>query len=557
MKRILIILSLTALLFACDVLPDAPPTNTNPADPENPESLYSPVNLPTAGGVSFFDTNTAEDIIEGTMTIAKAADETAVTGYRLYWSADGTTKLNNAPVVKDVVKTGSDIILTFGTETGNLITSVPVGATHLLIYTYYGDYEAETLYAYDIQDRVVEMVVDLFPNSPSSLVHDLTLFNDKLYFVAQITDDTFPYGAYYNLWEYANTKAVDLTNSNENLRNPRMVPVNGLLGFSNPFDLQIVNDKLYFVADCDAATNDNQICYITSSGGYIHVTNTADLIPLGTTYMVYFNEGSSNYIFFNGYNSSIGQELFRTANITPPSSNYYNVANIYTGINNSSPAWLTVHDNTLYFSANGGTYGTELWSYDGTANPTVGVDIKRVTDIAGGVESSSPEHLTVYNGDLYFSAYNLSDTELWCFDGTTATEIDVSTRTNGSTPTFPVEYNGDLYFQAYDDDGTNRLWKYNGTGSPEAILFPEDARTTNGDAMFVFDDMLYFTGFDADHGQEPWCYDGTSAYRLADINSNGTSGSLSTPSFASHNGRLYFAANDGAWGTELWTYYVK
>jgi len=58
---------------------------------------------------------------------------------------------------------------------------------------------------------------------------------------------------------------------------------------------------------------------------------------------------------------------------------------------------LTAVGSTLYFVANDGTNGSELWKSDGTATGTV-----RVKDILPGTGSSSPSYLTAIGGTVYF-----------------------------------------------------------------------------------------------------------------------------------------------------------
>ncbi len=71
---------------------------------------------------------------------------------------------------------------------------------------------------------------------------------------------------------------------------------------------------------------------------------------------------------------------------------------IYSGSGSSSPSYLTVFNNELYFNAYDGTNGYELWKYDGTNAPSM------VADINSGSGSSSPSRLTVLNNELYFRA---------------------------------------------------------------------------------------------------------------------------------------------------------
>jgi ELWxxDGT repeat protein len=65
----------------------------------------------------------------------------------------------------------------------------------------------------------------------------------------------------------------------------------------------------------------------------------------------------------------------------------------------SNPTDLTVLNGILYFAANDGVHGQELWSYDGQQT-------RLVVDINPGQYGSDVQELTVYNGRLFFSADN-------------------------------------------------------------------------------------------------------------------------------------------------------
>src|SRR5207244_4183117 len=73
---------------------------------------------------------------------------------------------------------------------------------------------------------------------------------------------------------------------------------------------------------------------------------------------------------------------------------------------------LVAVDNTLYFAANDGTHGNQLWKSDGTKAGTV-----MVTDINPGNGGCSPTNLTNVGGILYFeakpsgAAYDLYETD--------------------------------------------------------------------------------------------------------------------------------------------------
>src|SRR5262245_15155286 len=87
----------------------------------------------------------------------------------------------------------------------------------------------------------------------------------------------------------------------------------------------------------------------------------------------------------------------------------------------SAPAWLAEVNGTVFFSADDGETGRELWKTDGTAAGTL-----LVKDISPSPIPNSVENLTDLNGTLFFTTNDgTNGYELWKSDGTAAGTVMV------------------------------------------------------------------------------------------------------------------------------------
>ncbi len=122
----------------------------------------------------------------------------------------------------------------------------------------------------------------------------------------------------------------------------------------------------------------------------------------------------------------------------------------------SDPAQLLVIGEVLYFTANDGATGVELWKSDGTAAGTV-----LVKDIRPGGLGSAPSNLTNFGGTLYFSANDgVRGHELWKSDGTAAGTIcvkDVESGPGNSYPRHLTNVDGTLFFTRFIRSWSRRL----------------------------------------------------------------------------------------------------
>lgn len=135
----------------------------------------------------------------------------------------------------------------------------------------------------------------------------------------------------------------------------------------------------------------------------------------------------------------------------------------------ASPSSLIDVSGTLYFVADDGVHGSELWRSDGTAAGTA-----LVRDITAGSDGTPLGAFSAVGDALYFFADDgTSGAELWKSDGTdtgTMQVQDINPGATGSAPSAVVDLNGTLLFTA--DDGTHgrELWKSDGTGAGTSLV---------------------------------------------------------------------------------------
>ena len=202
----------------------------------------------------------------------------------------------------------------------------------------------------------------------------------------------------------------------------------------------------------------------------------------------------------------------------------------------------------LYFTADDGSNGQELWKSDGTEAGTVMVkDINEAGD-------SAPEGLTEAGGDLFFSADDGSNgRELWKSDGT-ASGTKIVKNLNGAADTYVLEFTavGDTLFYSADDGSTGQeLWMSDGTeAGTEMVRDINAAGDSSPGRLVAFDGALFFNADNGSDGKELWTSDGTElgTTQVKDINPGGDSDPVPVVS----NGALFFGADDGTNGRELW-----
>jgi RNA polymerase sigma factor (sigma-70 family) len=222
------------------------------------------------------------------------------------------------------------------------------------------------------------------------------------------------------------------------------------------------------------------------------------------------------------------------------------------------PTELVDVNGTLFFAADDGIHGRQLWKIARTPNGPAPVS---VTNIRRGAVGLNPQYLTNVNGTLFFVPDGPEGRELWKSDGTAAGTVRLKEFHPAGNLAFPPPGNKPLiavgrllFFVASDGDHNCALWKSDGTAAGtvlvkhifavDALTFPRRMADVNGTLFFVADDGV--------HGPELWKSDGTEAgtVLVKDI-CPGRGGAA--PLFLTNvNGTLFFTAREPGHGRELW-----
>jgi len=308
------------------------------------------------------------------------------------------------------------------------------------------------------------------------------------------------------------------------------------------------NGLLYFRGSNPPGGTDTELW---SSNGST-VQRVADVFPGANGSSPSFLASYNGKLYFGATDPSGGPKLYQYdtvggAQLAPGSASQA-----------GNPEAMTVFNGNLYYRAFRSNIGTELWKFDGVNQTPI--------EMYPGNGSSFPQHFTLYNGQLYFNANGTvgQGTELWRYSGSgVPTEAARIYPNNGSSPEHLAVFNGSLYFSAYDGPAHGReLWKFNGTSaSLAADIVPGGSGSSNPTGLTVYNSKLYFAATDPAHGTELWSFDGTTATMVAEINPTPDPGNGDTFLMDSNptdltvfNGLLYFSANDGVHGDELWSW---
>ena len=317
---------------------------------------------------------------------------------------------------------------------------------------------------------------------------------------------------------------------------------------SNPSNLTNVNGVLYFTAEDGTAQGWQLWKSDGTNAGTVRITS--DLRGSSQTFITRLT-AVGNSLFFSAQDFTNGTELW-TAN-----SSGVTMLSINPGGGSSHPASMINVNGLLYFAADNGSTGRELWSSDGTIAGTT-----RLTDIAAGTGhslSGSDAAIAALGTDIFFTATNgLTGSELWKWSSITGAEIvrDIRIGSASSIPDAMLTVGSYVYFRADDGLAGNELWRTDGSTVGTTIAAdiqtgplgsqPNYMRNSNG--------LLYFTATQyIGGGQDKELYvadPATSITRRIEIWGGNNSSLIS--GLYSNGTKAIFSANDGTTGTEPW-----
>ena len=240
-------------------------------------------------------------------------------------------------------------------------------------------------------------------------------------------------------------------------------------------------------------------------------------------------------LFFEASDSH-GRELWVTDG-TPAGTRM--VRDIRPGSESSFLKMLGALEGRLFFIANDGVHGDELWRSDGTEAGTV-----LVKEIRPGPEGCSFQDSAIAFGRIFFGAYDGGPAFLlWSTDGTEA-----GTYSAGPFDPHRLTASGNLLY--FTDGEASKLFRSDGTAAGTRVVHEAEEYSLN--VLVGSSNLLYFIGGDL----ELWCSDGTEAGTrvIRDIRPGeaGSMRSVLPPDLGTVGPLAVFAANDAVHGTELW-----
>jgi ELWxxDGT repeat protein len=169
----------------------------------------------------------------------------------------------------------------------------------------------------------------------------------------------------------------------------------------------------------------------------------------------------------------------------------------------SAPTGLTNVNGMLFFAADDGVHGRELWASD-----TGGGSPRLVGDLNPGPASSNPSSLANVGSTVFFLADDpVNGHALWASGGTAATTQPLISLSPSATDLTAAGAN--LFFVVPKPTG-DQLWSSDGTAAGTTMLaaFPAGTFESSAKPLVALGNKIFFTD---QFGSQLWSSDGTTA----------------------------------------------
>ena len=534
--------------------------------------------------LQFADTDYSSNQIAGALRIERAASESNLISYVIYWGINRSQKAKNFPPIATLQKTVSDLTYEFVKD-----TPIPSGVSHILVFAKNNlgeSVEPASLQIVDLADASSPIV-----SIPTITVSETGIRETRVQWEKATDDFTADF-----LLEYR----VFLSVGSE-LDNPFSIQSNGNeiedFRVDGPTNIWIENLKPETTYYLNILVEDEEGNLENYSKSSFTTSSAFTFFDINTFTN---NSNPSEFFEFNGKLYFAADDGIHGSEVwvydkddaeTPKL-----LADIIPGSNDSFPGEFAVFQNKLYFTAKTVEFDRQIFVYDGSSpplqifdrqlvdpdgasirlfpykdqllismeyNPSLGHEIylydglnapALLMDISPGIGAGGFSSPVVFNDDLYFSADDASaGTELWKYDGENPPSLvaDVRPGNSSSSPSELTVFKGNLYFRAHSTAEGSELWVFDGTNSPSIVA---DIRSGSSSSfpryLTVFNDTLWFQANNGTNGLEVYSYDGLGSPNLFyDLNPG--SGSSTPDDFIVLGSRLYFGAYTGSTGREL------
>lgn len=254
--------------------------------------------------------------------------------------------------------------------------------------------------------------------------------------------------------------------------------------------------------------------------------------------------------FFTADDGIHGAELWRTDGTTAGTRMVADINPGSAGSVPTGPQMMRAHSGKLFFVANDGTHGEELWVSDGTSGGT-----HLVSDLSPNGGSSGVSNLTSFGTYVYFIGKSSGGFNLYRADANSTALVYFFNNFSLSPSNDPFVVSGNsMYLNPRDSSVGQELWVTDGTTAGTRLVKDFNPGTASGvSAIFNVNGVIYVSATTPATGYELWKTDGTTAGTTLVSDLVAGTASSSPMGVMSFGGKTYFFATDAAGAVGIWT----